>query len=314
MRLIHYLFLFFLCLVGLFMLLFASCEHKELCYDHSHTVDVQVIFDWEKVPDADPTSVRLYLFPLNGGSVLSYEFTDSHRGEIAVPSGCYRALCVNSDTHSILYRNISRFIDFEAYTVGDILKVRSSSAPCAEGTEEQRIARSPERFWCARTDEVCIEKSGKHLTFYMEEATVRYRVRINHVNNLKYIESDGISGALSGMSGSLFIGQGIPSSEVVNVPFGIASEDSAALTAEFFGFGCPPLSDKPHKLVVYVLLADGSKCYYTYEVTSQIHEAENPRDVLITVDSLRLPKPITNGGGFHPDVDEWRNEEIEISM
>lgn len=24
----------------------ASCEHKDLCYDHSHTIDVEVVFDW----------------------------------------------------------------------------------------------------------------------------------------------------------------------------------------------------------------------------------------------------------------------------
>ncbi len=30
------------------LLLFAmtSCEHKDLCFDHAHTVDVKVVFDW----------------------------------------------------------------------------------------------------------------------------------------------------------------------------------------------------------------------------------------------------------------------------
>ena len=37
-------------------------------------------------------------------------------------------------------------------------------------------------------------------------------------------------------------------------------------------------------------------------------------NVHILLDGLSLPKPIDNGGGFNPDMDEWDIEEIEISM
>lgn len=30
----------------------ASCEHKDLCYDHSHTIDVEVVFDWRNASEA----------------------------------------------------------------------------------------------------------------------------------------------------------------------------------------------------------------------------------------------------------------------
>ena len=45
----------------------ASCEHKDLCYDHSHTIDVEVVFDWRNASEAAPESMSLYLFPTNGG-------------------------------------------------------------------------------------------------------------------------------------------------------------------------------------------------------------------------------------------------------
>ena len=44
----------------------ASCEHKDLCYDHSHTVDVEEFFDWRNAPYATPASMSLYLFPTSG--------------------------------------------------------------------------------------------------------------------------------------------------------------------------------------------------------------------------------------------------------
>ena len=292
--------------VGILVSILASCEHKELCYDHSHTVDVRVVLDWKNAAGANPSNMRLYLFPQDGGEVLSYGFTGCRGGNITVPTGCYKVLCLNSDTRSILYRNIGRFTDFEAYTVNDVLVRRSVSTPRADGTQEERVARSPDRL--------CLGESGRLLTLYPEEAVCRYRLEIRHVENLKYIAPDGISGALSGMSGGLFAGMGITGTEVVTVPFGIIRGDSTTLTADFLCFGCPPPPGKKHMLTVYALLADGSKFYYSYDVTSRIHAAKDPRNVPIVLDSLHLPRPITNGGGFRPSVDEWWNMNIDIPM
>lgn len=61
-------------------------------------------------------------------------------------------------------------------------------------------------------------------------------------------------------------------------------------------------------------MSDGSKNYYTFDVTRQVDDAADPRDVHIILDSLSLPKPIVNGGGFQPVVDEWQNVEVEIPM
>lgn len=96
-------------------LLLISCEHKDLCYDHSHTYRVQVVFDWRNTPGASPETMRLYLFPVDGGTSQAYEFTDYRGGYINVPAGGYRALCVNSDTESVLYRNTDSFDGLEAY-------------------------------------------------------------------------------------------------------------------------------------------------------------------------------------------------------
>lgn len=82
----------------------ASCEHKDLCYDHSHTIDVEVVFDWRNASEAAPESMSLYLFPTNGGEALRYEFTDCGGGTIRVPVGNYGALCLNSDTENVTYR------------------------------------------------------------------------------------------------------------------------------------------------------------------------------------------------------------------
>lgn len=83
------------------VLLFVACTHKELCYDHAHSVDLTVVFDWGQAPDAKPESMSLYLFPKDGSKSLRYEFVGREGGTVVVPAGRYDALCLNSDTEKI---------------------------------------------------------------------------------------------------------------------------------------------------------------------------------------------------------------------
>ena len=37
----------------IFVLCFTACEHKELCFQHPHTAQLLVEFDWNYAPDAE---------------------------------------------------------------------------------------------------------------------------------------------------------------------------------------------------------------------------------------------------------------------
>ena len=41
---------------------------------------------------------------------------------------------------------------------------------------------------------------------------------------------------------------------------------------------------------------------------------DDGRHVHIVVDGFKLPKPITNGGGLQPNVDEWESVDVDIEM
>lgn len=297
-------------------LLLTSCEHKDLCYNHFHTTKTQVVFDWKDAPDATPETMRLYLFPMDGGKPQVYEFTDYRGGSVNVPAGCYKVLCVNSDTESVLYRNIDLFDGFEAYTPDAVLNVRASLLPRPENTSGERIAKSPDYLASACLDNVTIEASQKDqmVILYPKPSVCRYRVTITNVSNLKYISSDGIFGVLSGMSEGVLVGCNKPTFTPVTVPFGVISDGISTLTADFWSFGQTASEDYVHKLVIYVIMSDGSKNYYTFDVTRQIDQAADPHDIHILLDGLPLPKPIVNGGGFQPTVDEWQNIEVDVPM
>lgn len=81
------------------ILLSTSCEHKDLCYDHSHTSRIRVVFDWKNAPDATPETMRLYLFPVDGGKPQAYEFTDYREGLSTYLPGVIK-LCASTPTQS----------------------------------------------------------------------------------------------------------------------------------------------------------------------------------------------------------------------
>ena len=196
-------------LAALAVLVAAACEHKELCYDHTHTVDVRVVFDWKNAPDAAPETMSLYLFPKAGGEPLRYEFTDRRGGTITVPMGAYDALGLNSDTERLYFRNMNRRETFEVYTreanLLAALGVRSDDAPRAEGAQDERAVAQPDRLWCDCAEGIELKRgvAGQTVTLYPSRAVRSYTVEIRNAENLKYVK--GLSGSLSGMACGLLV-------------------------------------------------------------------------------------------------------------
>lgn len=299
-------------------LVLCSCEHKELYYGKTRTANVKVVFDWKNAPDADPETMSLYLFPRDGGPVQRYEFTDRTGGIVKIPVGNYNVLCLNSDSELIQLRGISRWETFEAYT-GEMkilgsLGIRSASVPRADGTEGEKVAHAPGILWSDRIKniEVTLLPAEQAITLYPGESVCSYTVEIRNASNLKYVSD--LRGALSGMAGGLLPGLDELTPERVTIPFKIVSDGVSTITGNFLTFGNSPAIGNTNRLVIYAILADGSKWYYTYDVTNQVRSAPDRRHVRIVLDGLPLPKPIANGGGFQPSVDDWKNVNVDIPM
>ena len=75
----------------------------------------------------------------------------------------------------------------------------------------------------------------------------------------------------------------------------------------------------PHSVLLYIWMTDGKiRCYglddAKFDVSAQVHGAADPYDVLLVIDGLDLPKPISNGSGFAPEVDDWVEINEDINM
>ena len=300
--------------------LLTSCEHKDLCYDHSHTTKLEVVFDWSESPEADPSTMSLYLYPEDGSEAMRYEFTDRNGGTITVPTGIYDALCVNSDreTHRIV--NKDRMETFEV-TTGDTrslrgaLATKSDTAPLAEGAEEERSVQEPEALWSGHSERLDIGSEGVQKLVLVPQGRVKEcTVEVMNVENLRH--ADAISMSVTGMSGGWLAGIDELTDEKVTIPFEAKpNSEKTMLAGHLTFFGHCPKEEGTHKLMIYALMSDGNTYYYEEDVTDQFHDPEqDPTHIKIVLAKLPLPRPVSGGGGLQPTVKEWQEVRIDLPM
>lgn len=305
-----------LLLVGL-----SGCEHKELCLNHPHAGSLRVVFDWGKVPDANPESMYVWFFPRGGGDPVQYHFPGKNGGSASLAAGIYDVLCLNGDTENIRYSVRRRMDEFTVASMqGSLLASMDRSGndvPRAEGSEDQAVMLPPEMLYgdCLREVEIFLEKT-QTVTLCPDEKVCRYTVEIVNVKNLEYVSQ--LSGTLSGMAGEMRLATNLLSGAPSIVPFSIEKVDATTVRGEFLTFGHCPVLAIPHKIVVYGVLTRGMQQYKVYgdtddPVTPQIHGASDPRRVFIQLDGLEFNSK-EPGGGMSPSVDDWGEVNMDIDM
>ncbi len=314
-------------LLLLLPLLLGSCRHKDLIYDASPNMRVNLVFDWRKAPNANPESMMAYFFPMEAslpidyqGEAIRFVFPDINGGTIRLPFGSFGALGMNADnTDWAVLRNIG---DIEAFEIAtgetealEVLGVPVHALPRKEGSTE-KVVKTPGMTWGARTDSVLLRPSmtEKEIVLYPEERVCHYWVDIYNVKNLQYLTGEEIDASLSGMAESHLVGKNQASATQATMTF-VMNKDvkESALHAQFLTFGVRPDTTPEHILKVYTILEDGSKWVYNADVTKQVTSAPDPRNVHIVLRGLEFPQPIVSGG-LIPDVDEWQSVNIDIKM
>ncbi|MDE6538100.1 MAG: DUF5119 domain-containing protein [Muribaculaceae bacterium] len=302
-----------------------SCRHKYLDFEEVPMTELDVVFDWSKAPDATPESMAVYFYDTQTRSeakALRYDFPNKSGGEIKLPFSNYSAIALNSDnTHWAHFRNSDDIDNFEIYTNESSHLPTSGlaikSIPRARDTEDEVIVETPEMFWTARRDSLSLAPGDKRktFTFYPEEGVCHYKVIVRNISNFSSIEGSAIDATLSGMSGGFLHGSKQPTDSKCTLPFYlIKDEDTETLHGEFLTFGESPVTHNPHKLALYIIMSDGKRNLYSYDVASQISKAKDPKHVTIIVDGLSLPTPVPESGGLNPSVSDWDSIDIDIQM
>lgn len=307
------------------IVLIASCQHKELCYDHYHKANVVIGYNWGESLKNYPKSMSLYLYPEDSSAYIRYEFTGHQGGALKIPYGTYSLLSINSDFKNIEYKNKDSLNIFELSAKTAIYlpgtNITASNLPKVKGTDVERFAESIDTLWSDRYSGTVLIKQlwtdttqVDTLNFTPKLINKQINVSISEAENLKFA-TGGVSFSISGLAGGYFPYRDTLSSEAVTVLAPLtAGEDGFSVHGSMSTLGDNHKSGVPHTLTVYAILSDGSKWYHTFDVTDQIHKGLDSGSVNIELKGLPIPAPLFNGGGIAPDVDEWQNIEIPVVM
>lgn len=333
-------------------MLLSSCHYKDLDYEGVQWVEVNVVFDWTgpnatkapAIPAADKPGVGMTVlfYNLNSPAVepIRYDLPGRLGGTVRLYPGKWRAIAYNYDTETILYRGMADITTLEAYTrissVEEGTQLSRSGMPRADRTEDEDVILEPDPLWGAAGDVFTLtdddittpaDVNPKRTTITLYPTTRVYEVTVTILNvpNLQY--SNQFGAALSGLAPSVWMETAVPGEGSVTQAFSGGPIDETTLQMRFRTFGHCLHADQgdinPHILTIYVILSDGSKWYYTVDVTDQLHptdgdpsgdDDDDDHTISIVVDGLPIPKPIVNGSGFHPTIDGWQGVEIEVTM
>ena len=306
------------------VLLFTSCSHKDL--DFNGVTDLTVVYDWSQVSSANPSSMMLNAFS-EGSQPIQKPMLGSTGGTISLPINDYELIAFNDDTEDVSSRGVS-WTDYEVYAHQTELSNSSRmfagtrNVPRGSGTEDQLVINQPDEVWTSAVSGISVTGSiGKSVTMQMEPATFVIRFTIKNVSNIEFVND--VLATVSGMAGSWWPAQHACSYSQCIIPFSLKRIENS-YTGEVRTFGYRSFDTDgngiKHLFVIYAELTDGSKKYYTFDVTDQMNRIAPADggavtvDVEITLDELPLPKPLNDGTGLEPDVQDWEEVPIGLNM
>lgn len=304
----------------------AACQHKDLCYDHPHQSGLEVNIDWTKAPDADVETMELFLFPAEGGKAIHHTFQNRDGGRLTVPQGTYRAICTSTGRGANRFSGLeTSFEEFavSTRTVGDaeayyaLKSELSDNVPKADQAEAENTIVEPDMLYSGRLGggiEVRDRQVGK-ITFYPEQKTPRYTIIVKNISNLQ--NTKDCMASISSLSNGFFLGADSPESGKAIQAIQMSRTDDSTVQGDMTFFGHCNETLARHYISLYFILLDGTGVYYSSDITEKFNDPaiKGRMKATIVLDlGIEIPKPITNGSGFQPTLDGWRNESIEVSM
>ena len=325
----------------------ASCEHKDLCFDHDEhapksAVHIQAEYeqewefmceggtDWEsmwkdefgmeydELRPATPEGLRIQFYHEDGtGSTHNV----APEGDVLhVRPGQHSILLYNNDTEYIVFDDMGSFASARATTR---TRTRSSylGNSYMEGADENTVG-APDMLYGSYIESYTAERKleADELPVTMHPLVFCYLVRYKFSRGLEYVTL--ARGALAGMAGAVWLNSGRTDEEPATVLYDCTVEDFGA-QACVHSFGIPDYpnefyttrTERRYGLNLEVMLKNGKIKSLDFYVTDQV--AAQPQGGVIEVDGIEITdeEGMEGGSGFDVDIDDWGEyEDIELPL
>ncbi len=329
------------------LLMFSSCEHKELCFDHdAHAFKSEVRIeaqyerewqytyaggtDWRTCPKWQemfgmtydalrpvlPKGLRVQIYNTNTAADLVNIAPKG--GVVYIRPGEHALLFYNNDTEYIVFDAMDSFASAKATT-----RTRTSylgNSYMDPETEENTVGEPDmlygnyrETYFAERLPEI------REMPVTMHPLVFTYLVRYEFKCGQEYVAL--ARGALAGMARSVWLNNGRTSKEAATVLYDCTVEEFG-MQALVGTFGVPDFPNDHYNtraqrygLNLEVRLKNGKIKSFDFDVTDQV--AVQPQGGVIVVRGIEITEEegSTGGSGFDVDVEDWGDyEDIDLPL
>ena len=321
--------LFALCWWLMMLMLVASCNHKELCYDHEPHAErveyklelefdceweynIESNIDWEQVwkPEygisyddirpKEPEGVRVHIFNEDDRTETVRNLTKQNATIRFSQEGHYDMLFYNNDTEYIVFEGLESFHTASATT---------------RGSSRSRVVNAPDMLFGAYVDSVFVEKSSQTKTMKVTLKPLVYTYLIRYEFAERADEIISATGALDGVACRVNLSNGRTTPDVAAIGYDCTTGNfGAQALVRSFGipdYPNPNYSRNEREYITYldVRLKDGKTKTFKFDITQQM--AKQPHGGVILIQDIKMDA--ASGGGFDVGVEGW-GEAVEVPL
>ena len=325
----------------------ASCEHKDLCWDHmGHALRYHIYVkptydqDWQyanspQTPDwseqwnpdfglpydslrpEKPLGVRVLT------SNLETAFTDLHNitadgGRVYFSGARNSLLLYNNDTEYIVFSDLGTQTAATATT-----RTRTRSTYLGNQFSSETIENTvapPDMLYATYLSECIVEEKlvPDTISVELKPLVYTYLVRYEVVYGMEYL---GLArGALSGMAGSVYLHNGHTTEQVVTLIYDCEVLEHLGAQAIVQSFGIPNYPNagytrgpQNYALNLEVRLRNGRMMSFDFDVTDQVEH--QPHGGVIEVTGIEIPDSIgqVEGSGFDIFIEGW-GDYVDVDL
>lgn len=285
--------------------LLTSCRQKDLVWP-DEMIRVMVDFDWLRAEGAVPEGMTVLFFPADG-DFRSWRFDIPGRdgGEVELFPGQYRVIAYNNDLPGVLMANTDNYDTCEA-------TVRMMTDTLSHPTG---------MLYGAHLSSVTVGNNHGRLhtiTLTPDSLATVYHILVDSVSGTQRIKT--ARAIINGIASSVCLQQQLNSENTccISTNLQISSLTRSTLEAVTTGFGNPPV---PNPRITLDVVVTTTHAVYkkSFDVTDQVMNSSNLRDVNIYIKGMDIPEADTPGNpddhdvGISVGVDGWQVIEITYS-
>lgn len=270
---------------------------------------ITILTEWQLAPDADPEGMAYLFYPESDDSPWRFDLRGRDGGTVGLSYGTYRMIAFNDDTSGVRFSDLDNFHEASAYTRNASLLEPLGITGTFPGSvsEKMPVRLDPDIMWTATSEHV---NATERATIVCTPKQITPRIHVRFTDTVNPESAHAFSASLSGLAASIKIADSRISGNVCQ-PMRLTYAGQGCFQGAFYCFG---ISGQSHSLELYVILKDGRKMCYRYDVSDIIMESADQMNIFISVKGPELPKisgePDT--GTFDVNVDGWNIVQIYL--